>query len=163
MGKIRNTRWNTHPRNTQYPERYTKQSPEPKKPDHRPVLLERQDLWYKVNSTIPFTGTQGRYQENGQLIERTNFKDGNKDGLWEEFYKNGQLRNKGNYKNGNKVGLWEEYLSTGSLYRKENYKEGKLDFKETYNEDGSIDKSGCGGCLGVLIGLGIIILLLFNV
>ena len=194
MGKIRNTRWNTHPRNTQYPEKYMKQSPGPKYLYYSPYLVERQDLWYKVNSTIPFTGTQKRYHlndqlqsrrilkkgkqhglyesyfKNGQLEEKGNYKNGKKNGLWECYYENGQLEEKGNYKNGKKNGIWERYkekyyINKGQLSEKRNYKEGKLDFKERYREDGSIikDKSGCGGCLGVLIGLGIIILLLNNV
>ena len=53
-------------------------------------------------------GAGGMYDEDGQLESRYNFKDGEKDGLWEEYYKNGQLKSKENYKDGKKDGLMED-------------------------------------------------------
>ena len=44
-----------------------------------------------------------RYHSNGQLYSKGNYKNGNKEGLWEEYYKNGQLWYKGNCKNGVKI------------------------------------------------------------
>ena len=49
-----------------------------------------------------------------------------KDGLVEKFWDNGQLLERGNYKDGKKDGLWERYNEDGRLYKKENYKDGRL-------------------------------------
>jgi antitoxin component YwqK of YwqJK toxin-antitoxin module len=126
MGKYRNTRWNTHPRNTQW--KYTKQSTEPKKPDLKPVLIERQGLWYKVNSTTPFTGTQERYYENGQLQYRWILKNGKQHGLYQGYFKNGELESKNNCRDGVLHGPLEEYQKESIgvfLVRRGNYKDGE--------------------------------------
>jgi hypothetical protein len=66
-------------------------------------LVERGGLKYEVNSQTPFTGTVVDYHENGQLFYKTNYKDGEFDGLHERYYKNGQLWNKENFKDGNLI------------------------------------------------------------
>ena len=53
-------------------------------------LLERNGLRYEINSQTPFTGVVTEYWENGQLMFKTTFKDGELNGLHEWYHENGQ-------------------------------------------------------------------------
>ena len=88
------------------------------------------------------------YNENGQLQERTNYKNGNPDDLQELFYENGQLKTKRTFKliSGRvKVhGLYEEYHENGQLQERGNYKDGELDgLWEKYHENGELESKNC--------------------
>ena len=95
-------------------------------------LVEREGLWYKKFTDVPFTGeitgdTQGSlkngekegdwvwYHENGQLWFKGNHKNDEKDGAWVRYHANGQLEYEGNYKNGEKDGVWVGYDENGTL------------------------------------------------
>ena len=59
-------------------------------------LVERDGLFYKRFTDVPFTGTvTGSFQ--GKI------KNGKRDGPWVEYYVNGVFLSKGDYKNGKKV------------------------------------------------------------
>jgi len=80
---------------------------------------------------------------NGQLKFIENCKDGcfggKKDGLRENYYENGQLEERTNYKNGKPHGLSEEFYENGQLKIKENYKDGKTDgLGQKFDESGSL-------------------------
>jgi antitoxin component YwqK of YwqJK toxin-antitoxin module len=45
--------------------------------------------------------------------ERATYKNGEKTGLWEEFYENGVLKVRGNYKNNLPEGLWDYWDEDG--------------------------------------------------
>jgi antitoxin component YwqK of YwqJK toxin-antitoxin module len=123
-------------------------------------LVERNGLYYKKFTDVPFTGEisgletgsfkkgekNGKwihFYKNGQLFVKGNYKDGKReDGLWEFFYENGQLLWKGNYQDGKDDGLWEFYHKNGQLQGKGNYKDGKPDgLWEYFNEDGSLKRT----------------------
>ena len=89
-------------------------------------LVEKDGIYYEVNSNTPFTGSVVEYYENGPLLGRGNFKDGKADGLWERFYENGQLDERGNYKDGKEDGLWEKYYENGQLEARDNWKDGEI-------------------------------------
>jgi len=59
-----------------------------------------------------------------------------KDGLLEEFHDNGQLVSRSNYKNGKQDGPWEDYYKNGQLQVRENYKNGKRDGPVKYFDEG---------------------------
>lgn len=59
--------------------------------------------------------------ENGQLRERANFKDGNKNGLCEWWHENGQIAERINYKDGKRDGLHEWWDVYGNLIKSEIY------------------------------------------
>lgn len=50
--------------------------------------------------------------------KKGNYKDGKKDGLWEEYYKNGQLKSRKNYIDDREEGLRESYFENGQLREK---------------------------------------------
>ena len=89
-------------------------------------LVERDGMYYEVNSTTPFTGSVEDYYDNGQLEYKENYKNGILDGLYEDFYENGQLDERGNYKDGKENGLWEKYYENGELEDRENWKDGEI-------------------------------------
>ena len=87
-------------------------------------LVERDSLFYKKFTDVPFTGTTtGSIQatfKNGKVLEgpwvecftdgvvwkRGTYKDGQRDGPWVEYGDDGELREKGDYKNGKRDGSW---------------------------------------------------------
>ena len=68
------------------------------------------------------------YNENGQLSESVEYKDGKINGLREYYYDNGQLYSKGSYRDGKKEGLWEYFNKDGLVNTEKTgtYKDGKL-------------------------------------
>ena len=71
-------------------------------------LVERNDLYYKKFTNIPFTG-----EVSG--ITNGKFKNGKKYGEWLIYHKNGQLWMKGIHKEGKRDGFWEIYTNDGEL------------------------------------------------
>ena len=97
-------------------------------------LVERDGLYYKKFTDVPFTGKiesklmkgsmkNGKpvgdwigYHENGQLhFKGLHNENGEREGLWVEYRENGRLRMKGELKNGKREGYWEAYLPTGGI------------------------------------------------
>ena len=110
----------------------------------RDQLVERQGVYYEVNSTIPFTGLRESFHENGQLRSKIMYKHGVFEGSWEWFYPNGQIEQKGMFKNGKSEGRWEFYHENGQykwIYH--NYKNGKEDgLFESFFENGVLETRG---------------------
>ena len=122
-------------------------------------LVERNELYYKKFTDVPFTGEvsgieKGSFQkgkkngewltfhESGQLNVKRNYKDGKTNGVLEIYLENGQLQEKGNYKDGKQDGLQEFYNQNGQLWYKQNYKDGKKEgLWEYFNEDGSLTRT----------------------
>jgi len=91
-------------------------------------LVERDGLFYKKFTDVPFTGEEQKefengekddpqvsYHDNGQLLEKGTRKNGKKDGPWVRYYKNGQLSFKGTYKEGKRDGPWVSYNKDGTV------------------------------------------------
>ena len=104
-------------------------------------LIERNNLYYKKFTNVPFTGEisgekngnlkKGKkdgewlsYHENGQLENMINYKDIEWDGLYEYFYPNVQLETKTTFKNGIEEGLWEFFNRYGSLNKTDTWENG---------------------------------------
>ena len=73
--------------------------------------VTREGLVYHQSSTKPFTGVVETFHPQTSSRVRETYKDGELNGLWEEFWYTGQLRNRGNHKSGKKEGLQETILS----------------------------------------------------
>jgi len=72
-------------------------------------LVLRYGLYYKKFTEVPFTGkVEGEQQ--GKL------KDGKLEGPWVEYHDNGQLLSKGTYKDGEEDGLWGTYLADRTVW-----------------------------------------------
>ena len=75
-------------------------------------LVQRDGLWYKKFTDVPFTGKIKSGKEQGP------FKDGKQEGFWIRYWDNGQLLHKGEYKNGVRVGEWVFYKKDGTFEKK---------------------------------------------
>ena len=117
-------------------------------------LVERDGLYYKKFTDVPFTGevtgpTFGffelgklkglflRYWENGYLGQKSRFKNGKREGPFVHYHDNGKILHKGTYKDGRKVGPYVRYHKNGQLAEKGTYKNGKREGPWfDYGEDG---------------------------
>ena len=84
------------------------------------------------------------YTEDGILIDSGIFKNGERDGLTEQFYNDtGKLRVSANYKNGVLDGKFKAYYPNGNLQGEVTYKNGEMngEYRE-YNENKNIRLSG---------------------
>ena len=125
-------------------------------------------------------GTTREYNSDGNVIKSYLYKngvitgegiikeDGNRDGLWKDYYPDGKLKAEGNYDNGkqtgewkfyhpdgkieqtgrfNKLGKpdggWKWYFDTGQLLKEENYRNGLKDgISSEYDETGKVIEEG---------------------
>ena len=78
-------------------------------------LNERNNLYYEINSEIPFSGATLEYYPNGQIKYKKNYSEGKLYGLSERFYPNGQLEYQKNYKDKVLHGLYKTYSKYGEL------------------------------------------------
>ena len=117
-------------------------------------LVERDGLYYKKFTDVPFTGEvtgptssflefgslKGlflQYWENGQLGQKSSFKNGKREGPFVHYYDNGKILRKGTYKAGERVGPYLRYHENGQLAEKGTYKNGKREGPWVdYGEDG---------------------------
>jgi len=127
-------------------------------------LVEREGLYYKKHTDIPFTGEvtgvwKGRF-ENGKfegnwekyfprsygaydLDNAGSYKNGKKEGDWVYYHNNGQLYAKGSYKNGEHEGDWVYYHNNGRLSMKGSYKNGEYEGEwVNYYENGQVIAKG---------------------
>ena len=86
----------------------------------------------------PYSGEIIFWNDYGQPNSKKNYKEGKRDGLYEEF-KNGQLKYKANYKDSKKDGLEERYFENGQLEQTISYKDGRP-IETTYYKDGKVIK-----------------------
>jgi len=63
----------------------------------------------------PYTGVFYGNYENGQLKQKSNYKDGKLDGLFESYYDSGQLEYQKNYKDGKLDGNWSFIYGLGQV------------------------------------------------
>ncbi len=68
-------------------------------------LVERQGLYYEINSETPFMGLLRDVYPNGQKKREGNFVRGVLDGAMTAWYENGQKKYEGNFVNGKEEGL----------------------------------------------------------
>ena len=120
-------------------------------------LVQRNDLYYKKFSNVPFTGEisgmiNGKfkngeedgewvtYWNNGNLYNKGEYKYGKREEEWVGYFNNGQLKYKGEYKNHKRVGEWVEYWSNGHLWRKGEYNKNGIKVGEwvVYKYDGTL-------------------------
>ena len=98
--------------------------------------VTRDGLIYHQLSTEPLTGTVVSFYDNGRLLNRKNYRNGKREGLWETFHENGQLWMRRNFIDGERDGLSEMYHDNGQLWERGNYIDGKKDgLWETFNDD----------------------------
>jgi antitoxin component YwqK of YwqJK toxin-antitoxin module len=68
-----------------------------------------------VENYYSYSSAQSPDYNGDKIKERTSYKNGKLDGLYQKWYYNGELWEKTNYKNGKLNGLWEQYDNEGRL------------------------------------------------
>ena len=112
--------------------------------ENKEYIENKKNITYYMGT--PFSGTIIRNETYTRSKSKTTYKNGKKDGLYEEYYediimkdgevKDGQVKIKETYKNGEEDGLYEEYYEDGQLRIKTTYKNGEEDgLYEEYGED----------------------------
>ncbi len=74
--------------------------PSVKEESHPNGKLKKRTNYQSVNDGGKKHGLEEYYSENGQLMDKLNFKDGELDGLYETYYENGELNGTLCWKNG---------------------------------------------------------------
>jgi len=100
-----------------------------KEPINEDSLQTRGGLKYEINQTTPYSGPTFMTHENGEISFKGKYKNGIKDGLFEEFYDNGQLKKSVIYNGGTESGE--------SVFYSEN---GDSIFYQNFDKDSSVIK-----------------------
>ena len=95
-------------------------------------LEERESIMYLKDSETPYTGNVYSVHPNGKKEVEGNYKDGEKEGLWVEWYLDGQKKSEENYKDGELDGIRVGWHSNGNKFREENWKDDKKGFSAKY-------------------------------
>ena len=66
-------------------------------------FITRDGVIYDQNTNEPLTGIVEELNENGQLEQRTTYRDGKREGLWEGFNEDGNSVGTVTYRNGELV------------------------------------------------------------
>ncbi|MBR6412769.1 MAG: hypothetical protein IKS41_06400, partial [Alphaproteobacteria bacterium] len=85
------------------------------------------------------TGLYEKRSQEGIILERCSYKDGELDGTFEEYYPSGKVKMTCAYKDGKKEGPSKCYAEDGRVLESANYKDGEL--------DGPYEKRDRNGCL----------------
>ncbi|MDC0404007.1 toxin-antitoxin system YwqK family antitoxin [Porticoccaceae bacterium] len=105
-----------------------------------PVLVERQGIYYPVNSQKPYTGKQTLFHHNKQIKRISNFKNGVPEGAYINYHPNGQLEQEGNQINGKLEGDYFWYFINGQLKQKSLFKNGLLHgMTSYYRKNGTLE------------------------
>lgn len=67
------------------------------------------------------------YRSDTVIAERTDYKNGLKDGKFEQYFLNGQIKVAGSYRNGNLSGPYKSYFPDGMLLNEGQYYDGLAD------------------------------------
>jgi len=95
---------------------------------------KKQGLWKKYYNDNP----------NGQIKTEGNYKDGELEGTYKEWYENGQLRFEGNFKYGKRNGLQRWWFENGKLKQESTEQHGKWITRQCWDENGNRCEA-CGG------------------
>jgi hypothetical protein len=84
-------------------------------------------------------GALQKFDRNGMLLEKGDFKDGLKTGLWLTWHSNGNLSGRYSWKNGSRSGKFEEYYATGVVSRSGTFLQNKLSgYVSAFAKDGTL-------------------------
>ena len=87
-------------------------------------LEERNSIYFKKNSNIPFTGKIDGFSFG--VYTKGQMKTGKAEGEWYFYHSNGNLDRVGNFQNGLQDGKWYFYDTDANHLKTEVYKEGVL-------------------------------------
>ena len=103
-------------------------------------IFEDKDLIeYSGRKYAPVAGLVVKKNESGQIVEKTFYKDGLKNGLTESFHSTGQPSVVGEFLMNERESLWSWYRADGSLQREGQYAKGLWEGEwQWYDEAGKL-------------------------
>ncbi|WP_338941153.1 toxin-antitoxin system YwqK family antitoxin [Fusobacterium nucleatum] len=101
----------------------------------------KDNLIYVGEETTPYTGVIETYNEQGILLEKTEFKNGLRDGSSKKYFINGgKVSLEAIFSNGIQVGVQKRYYESGELLSELSYKNGKMDgIGKSYYQNGQVE------------------------
>jgi len=106
-------------------------------------LNYRGEIYYKVNSSEPYSGDVFSVYPNGQYQRYGNLKNGKFVGSVKYFHVNGQLESEEMYENGKLKRVSKFFLENGQLESEEMYENGKLNgVSKFFLENGQLVEEG---------------------
>ena len=106
-------------------------------------MVERQGLYYEINSETPFMGLLRDVYPNGQKKREGNFVRGVLDGGMTAWYENGQKKYEGNFVNGKADGLVTIWYDNGQKKSEEVWVGGASQGKTGWDYDGNELSGDC--------------------
>ena len=107
------------------------------KPIDEESLVQRNGVYYKVNSETPYSGKSFMLHDNGQIYYERSFKEGKQFGLETLWYKSGQKREEGNWnENGKQDGLYTIWYKNGQKKSEVIFKDGERRSKTNWYKNG---------------------------
>ena len=103
-------------------------------------IFEDKDLIeYSGRKYAPVAGLVVKKNESGQIVEKTFYKDGLKNGLTESFHTTGQPSVVGEFLMNERESFWSWYRADGSLQREGQYVKGLWEGEwQWYDEAGTL-------------------------
>lgn len=97
---------------------------------------------YKIKNGLK-EGEAFKYYPDGAIMQKSNWKEGKKNGITETYYKNGKINIRGDFKNGEQQGWTYKYDSFGNLKGKTSYEKSIENGPfETYYQTGKVKSHG---------------------
>ena len=85
----------------------------------------KENIVYVGEEKVPYTGVVETYNARGVLEEKTEFKDGKKNGVSKKYYPNGKIKIEEPYKNGKLDGTAKAYDENGKIIHQATFKNGE--------------------------------------
>ena len=89
--------------------------------------VTKENIVYVGQEKVPYTGVVETYSIRGILEEKTEFKDGKKNGISKICYPDGQVEIETTFSNSKKAGVQKNYGENGILRLETPYKNGQID------------------------------------
>ena len=100
-------------------------------------FVNKEGLWYEVNSETPFSGVVRRTTLSGQKTE-SNYLNGKVHGYMRRWYENGIMAREAFYVDGESNGLETTWYPNGQIHAVTDYVNGKAQgYQEVWHENGT--------------------------
>ena len=100
-------------------------------------LVERDGLWYEIDSEEPFTGTMAEYWPGGEKKAEAELVDGRVHGRLTEWYEDGQEASRAEYRDGQLHGEAVAWYEDGQKMAEVEFIDGEEVGRREWDEEGN--------------------------
>jgi antitoxin component YwqK of YwqJK toxin-antitoxin module len=101
------------------------------------MLVERDGLWYEIDSEEPFTGKTAEYWPGGEKMMEGELVDGRVDGKVTEWYEEGEKKSETEYRGGELHGKAVGWYENGQKQAEVEFSDGEEVGRQEWDEDGN--------------------------